>query len=67
VLNHLPENMEISKNLQEEILDVQQELQKAIFEHQVRERKRERERERERKGLFVLLEIILKIFALKMR
>ncbi|XP_018375118.1 PREDICTED: uncharacterized protein LOC108768916 isoform X7 [Trachymyrmex cornetzi] len=35
VLNHLPENMEISKSLQEEIFAVQQKLQKAIFEHQM--------------------------------
>ncbi|XP_011055870.1 PREDICTED: uncharacterized protein LOC105146921 isoform X2 [Acromyrmex echinatior] len=35
VLNHLLESMEISKNLKEEILDVQQELQKAILEHQM--------------------------------
>ncbi|KAG5317807.1 PF21A protein, partial [Pseudoatta argentina] len=35
VLNHLLESMEISKSLKEEILDVQQELQKAILEHQM--------------------------------
>jgi len=40
--------MEISKSLHEEIVAVQQKLQKAILEHQVRKGEREHERERER-------------------
>lgn len=42
--DHLPGSMEISKSLHEEIVAVQRKLQRAILEHQVRERKRERER-----------------------
>lgn len=48
--DHLPGSMEISKSLHEEIVAVQRKLQRAILEHQVRERKRERERATERRG-----------------
>lgn len=41
--DHLPGSMEISKSLHEEIVAVQQKLQKAILEHQVREKESARE------------------------